>query len=1175
MSEAHVDHEELISRVREELLGPSPAGEKIDCAGRIEFLRAEDSYGPYRQAGEGDEILMRDAPLRRYGVGVLFPVEGRSGGSTGADEADESLDSEPNVDLEALEPSSSFESRENSLEAMRKRTSGTRGEDTVDDFEIGNSNVFQPSSMSVSFLARLPSAATIQVRLDSTHSVRGWPTNGRYQKKEVMVEGKPRAWWLRTAITARFEAEASGVFGKRQLVSLPMVESENLGDLALSVEVFSRPRDDGTNLVTVCLINRSTGDGRDERSLFQSHFSVSMESPTNDSWLVPYPRSQRESQDPEELRQELLYSDVETYAVGHGCAADWASTEDGRPMVLGEPLPVCQTRPMTPDIAGEDGESLAVSMDRLARDPDADVLLPLQRLSASYSTWIAATLGQLEDVPSRYQSAAREHLEECSLWAERLENGIAYLRRVPDALKAFRLTNEAMLLQQARGGLPTRTFEYDETNARVVFSPTYTSTDSSSATLGKGRWRPFQIAFLVAVLESVSDPESEYREDVELVWFPTGGGKTEAYLGLAAYVAFLRRVRDPSDVGVSILMRYTLRLLTAQQFQRAATLICAMEYLRCRAENTQILGDAPFSIGMWLGGQATPNTRADAKADLRKYSRDDFAESKFGLTRCPWCGLKFGRVKLKITRGRRGAAKSSKFKVFGYEREGATLLLRCPDPACDFDKGLPVFVVDEDIYERRPTLVIGTVDKFAMLAWRPAARSLFGIGEDGTREVTPPALIIQDELHLISGPLGSVYGLYEAAIEKLCTDERGPKPLRPKLVCSTATIRRYAEQIRDLYARQRAHLFPAPALDVGDSFFARYAEDGEGRPAIGRTFIGVYAPGLGSMQTVQVRTMSAYLHGRAGLEESRRDPWWTMLCFFNSLRELGTTLSLFQSDIPDYLQALRRRYGDEDGVYIRDCLELTGRIPSHQVPEAIERLEARHGGSKSSAIDACLASNIIEVGIDIDRLNSLVIVGQPKTTAQYIQVSGRVGRRWWETPGLVFTLYGAGKPRDRSHFENFRSYHERVYSEVEPTSVTPFATPVLERALHAAMVAYVRQVGDLRSVASPLPAPNALIQDWGDCLMERADRMDLRPAEIEDLATAHAQRAREWQSWQRESWTASGATDDAPLLSQAGEYLRPDWRSITWPTQMSMRNVDAECEVEITQLYIAEEYEDG
>ena len=304
---------------------------------------------------------------------------------------------------------------------------------------------------------------------------------------------------------------------------------------------------------------------------------------------------------------------------------------------------------------------------------------------------------------------------------------------------------------------------------------------------------------------------------MELIWFPTGGGKTEAYFGLAAFSIFLRRLRDRGDTGVHALMRYTLRLLTAQQFQRASRLICAMDYVR--RQHAEELGEGTISIGIWLGGSTTPNTREEARAVFRSLDRGDGRkQNQFVLDRCPWCGAQMGPVNLG---GGRGRGRRRAFRVIGYAHRGNTVVYCCPDRRCEFHDSMPLYVIDEDIYEICPSLVIGTVDKFAMLAWRPEARSLFGISPGGTRSHSPPGLIIQDELHLISGPLGSMVGLYEPVIEELCTDRRGRHPARPKIISSTATIRSYAEQVRGLYARERASLFPPPGLDADDSFFAR------------------------------------------------------------------------------------------------------------------------------------------------------------------------------------------------------------------------------------------------------------------------------------------------------------------------------------------------------------------
>jgi ATP-dependent helicase YprA (DUF1998 family) len=432
-------------------------------------------------------------------------------------------------------------------------------------------------------------------------------------------------------------------------------------------------------------------------------------------------------------------------------------------------------------------------------------------------------------------------------------------------------------------------------------------------------------------------------------------------------------------------------------------------------------------------------------------------------------------------------------------------------------------------------------------------------------------LIIQDEFHLISGPLGSMVGLYESVIEALCTDQRGPVPIKPKIVSSTATIRRYAEQTAAIYARDAVALFPPPGLDASDSFFSVWARGKNGKLLPGRRYVGVHAPALGSMQSVQVRTAASLLQGAAALPEDERDPWWTSLWFFNSLRELGNSLSLLQADIPDYLVGLRQRDGLADIRFPRAIMELTGRRRNDEIPKAIDQLSASYGSGK--AMDVCLSSNIIEVGVDIDRLSLMTIVGQPKTTAQYIQVSGRIGRRWDERPGLVVTLYGAGKPRDRSHFERFRSYHERLYAQVEPTSVTPFALPAMRRALHAVLIAYVRLTGP--GGLPPWPFPVELAEEAAGILRERATLVE--PEEADVAEDRLAQILSEWQHWQRAEWEADPTSGDPlnGLMRYAGSAAPGDQGATSWEVPTSMRNVDAACRAAITTSYDRDQAAEG
>jgi hypothetical protein len=1155
----HIANRDAVLRALcQELVGPCPLGHEIDCTGPIQLDDPEAAYRPYRQLGSAEEILQRDSPTKRYGVGVLYPME--------APVVPEELEAQlppPEADAASAPPENAPETLSASAvkdcEAIAARAEHRLNDTDTDDFDLSSANAYKPSSMAVSLLVRLPHGAELTVEA----------TGGRYATKPVMLVGRDREWWLRSPVRLVSQFSRAGFPGAGAgYAKAHDAVHHNVDGLDVRIELFARPYQSRPDqfLITVCLVNRQPADGRlDLQSLFQCRIDVRVaDSPAGA--ILPYPTG--EPLDSEERSQELLYRDKLTFAVGHGCAADWKRRDTTHAdSVSAECLPVFETPSTTPDIRTKSGQPLTASVRSLAAiDPATNGYVELEAIIDEYEAWIAEQEARIAGLADRLQETARLHITQCSEAAKRMRDGLALLRADPQVRRAFELANLAMLTQQTRARREARVASFDHQSSTLRFDEPYPALDLQSERARSAHWRAFQIAFILASLRSAADAGDIDRERVELIWFPTGGGKTEAYLGLAAFSIFLRRLRDPQDTGVQTLMRYTLRLLTAQQFQRASRLVCAMEYVR--RQHARQLGDAEITTGIWLGGSTTPNSRADALAVLRSLKKGDGAkENQFVLDRCPWCGAEMGPVNLAGKgRGRRGVP-----RVIGYEQRGNTVVYTCPDGHCDFHQSLPLYVIDEDIYDIRPALVIGTVDKFAMLAWRPQARSLFGIAGDGTRDRSPPGLIIQDELHLISGPLGSMVGLYEPVIEEFCTDRRGPRPAKPKIVSSTATIRSYSDQVRGLYARERTSLFPPPGLDADDSFFARVARRDDGTLERGRIYVGVHAPGLGSLQTVQVRTFAALLQAPQPLPAAESDPWWSLLLFFNSLRELGTTVTLFQSDIPDLLRgALKQRLGVgfQDVRQIRKMLELTGRLPGDEVPKAISALEVPTDSQQGHAVDVCLASNIIEVGVDIDRLSLMAVVGQPKTTSQYIQVTGRVGRKA-DRPGLVVTIYAASKPRDRSHFEKFRSYHERLYAQVEPTSVTPFSRPALDRAVHAVLASYVRQLGDSDQAESPYPFPAALLATAAQLLEQRASSVD--PDELEALRRVIQRRRDEWQRWQRLQWSGALHGEDMPLMRPAGAYVTPDKARVSWATPQSLRNVDAECQVEITQLYMLEE----
>lgn len=1140
----HDSREQVHIELARELVGPAPgrSGRPLDLSRTVSFPSWEEARGVWYEAATGQEILTETVPSRRYGVGVLFP----------AGERVEERAEVPGLDISDEVTVPQIDDPE--IEGKQARIASREEAEQDDDLDLRLANVRLPSTLGLSVKASVPAGSRIVVTAEI----------GRYHPFPVTVADSERRWWVRKPVTicAVFPAESLAVSGKerRRVLPRPRAAVENGDGLEIEVSAFSR-RVRGDHLITITITNRSSGS-KDGASLFQAGFKASAE---GGAAFLPYPdrHGERELME-EEQSTALLYRRHQTFALGHGCAADW---EREPAQSIHEAKAVClpwfEAPSITPDIELPDGGRLSVSMKALADASLQDEAEnQIQRLITGYEDWVVQRRKDQLDLPEVHRAAAGRHMRECERALVRMRRGWELIRGEPQVALAFQLANAAMLVQQARSTVAARETTVDVSNTVHVAGDLPTG----KVPPGRGNWRPFQIAFLLAIAESIADPYSDDRETVELIFFPTGGGKTEAYLAAAAFSLFLRRLREPSDSGTEVVMRYTLRLLTAQQFLRAASLICAMEDIRRKRTD---LGSEPYSIGVWLGGATTPNNHQQAVRSWDQLaSNPATASNDFLLLRCPWCAAKMGppeRQRGSGVRGRKG--RKTPRIIPGYRRHRDRVTLHCPDDRCKFHDGLPTLVVDEDIYESSPSVIIGTVDKFAMMAWRPESRAIFGLDESGYRRVSPPGLIIQDEFHLISGPLGSMIGLYEGVFEALCTDHRASRPVKPKIVSSTATIRRYQEQVAAVYSRGDVALFPPPGLEVSDSFFAVWARDPDGQLLPGRRYIGVHAPALGSMQSVQVRVASALLQAPTTLEEEQRDPWWTSLWFFNSLRELGNSLSLLQADIPDYLVGMRRRDGLKENRFPRNIMELTSRRRNDEIPQAIDELSATYGRDEFP-VDICLASNIIEVGVDIDRLSLMAIVGQPKTTAQYIQVSGRIGRRWAERPGLVVSLYGAAKPRDRSHYERFRTYHERLYAQVEPTSVTPFALPVMKRALHAALISYIRLVGP--SDLLPWPFPAGFAGEAAEIMLARARNVD--PAEAAKAQEIVNERLGQWERWDRSQWDANARSGDPNnplngLMRFAGAPAPGQLGATSWEVPTSMRNVDAECRAAITRSY--------
>lgn len=1205
----------MLDALRSEVVGPCAIGTPIEISpGQQVSVPAEGAWSPKKQAN-GEEILWQDPPLKRYGAGILFPQESTIERELAAD-----TEAIPDRELapEADRPLTGEDERGlASLEKLRNKTAGFKEGD--DDDATTGSNLPQPSSVGLTFLfdGKLESDGLLVELVDIRRKSRDSSNNecvfpAVYKPASLMQASAgsggvhERKVWLRVPLRAPDGRPIGITLSGKQLCGDQRQPARpvptDLAALELKVLVRADRESPGRRLITVTLVNREKFRAKDNDSLalFQAGFRV--RSLSGASCIRPYPRlsvlagkgRRPQSRYDDDAVNELLYRSSHTFATGHGCAADWSEVSDGGvSSVWTSSVPAWEIPSTSPDFR-IGGVPVRISMRLLAGlDAEDDGARDVEALIGAYRTWVQELERRVSDEPTlrgEYQDTACGVAKRARECLGRIEEGWRWLNgpepQQATAREAFRLANHAMLLSQLHAAVKPRKASVER--GRLQFDPPFPNIEERVPNERVGYWRPFQIAFLLMSIRGMCLPGDPERKIVDLIWFPTGGGKTEAYLGLTAFTLLWARLSGQRRTGADVIMRYTLRLLTAQQYQRASTLFCSLEHLRARVSDER-LGQKTFRIGLWVGGTTTPNTRKDAISALKKLEDSEDAENPFILRRCPWCGAEFGLV---------GARRDR--QMLGYYRESLngsenTVVLRCPDTSCDFGPPvpdykppLPVLLVDEDIYDEPPAMVIGTVDKFALLTWKPEARSIFGIGDDGWHAdgCEPPALILQDELHLISGPLGSMVGAYEGLIEALCRVHdfrRVPDPESwPKIVASTATISRAYEQVHALYAREEVALFPPPGLEASDSFFARYEQREDGSLASGRLYVGIFAPGHGSLQTTQARVFSALMQEPAllGEDPSTRDPWWTLLCFFNSLRELGSAGTLFLSDVADYLKVVALRLGvaPEKRRMPYRIEELTSRIPSGDIPEVLQRLErSLQAGPRGDAevFDACLASNIIEVGVDVQRLALMCLVGQPKTMSQYIQVSSRVGRSR-ECPGMAVVLYGTSKPRDRSHYERFRSDHERLYAAVEPTSVTPFSIPAVERALHGVLVAAVRQMGARATAACEArPIPFSLGNDGARLrafvealIVGRAEQVlgSASPKELEFVKDTLAQRLDDWavrspplygQIW--------GTPLDIPLIFPAGMTPPPAWKGRGWPTMTSMREVDATCEASVTQ----------
>ena len=881
------------------------------------------------------------------------------------------------------------------------------------------------------------------------------------------------------------------VFGDKDYIS----ESQIKGHELVEITALRRKMDNGMTSLTIMVVNAQTGRPQSNNCIFQPELIV--DSDDNEFSFVKYSGATDFALlDEEEQSLELQYRNKYVYGTGLGTAVDWKINENGEGVIRNDFFPEFEVPSMDfelPKSCGVSGKTLSMKYLSDLDETEKNVKIRnLESLVNAYSVWIDELVVRSHLLEPRFAKAADRNLKGCRDACERMKNGIRILEKDDMAWDAFQLANRAMFMQRVQLAIQKEypaSFPDEKALSDVLKNIDYGTADEIFKKDWYA-WRPFQLAFMLLDVASVTDDNSADRSMVDLIWFPTGGGKTEAYLGLTAMTIFYRRFRYPAESGgTTVIMRYTLRLLAAQQFTRASTLICACEFIRkdCDSKKPQYkcytLGKTPITIGLWIGGEHTPNTNAKAKNNLEKmrtamsynpeYAKNTY--NKFQVLKCPWCGTR-------MTPERKGK------QNFGYKMHGGNhFALYCTRQACPFGNRLPIQVVDEELYMEPPTLLFGTVDKFAMLPWNEQIGNFFALNSANRA----PELIIQDELHLISGPLGTMVGLYESAVDALCRR----KGNLTKIVASTATIRRAVEQCAALYDRDVSQ-FPHPALDAEDSFFAREKEINYGKENFGRKYVGLMPSGK-TKAMMEIRTMAAMLQKAKDMDASDevRDKLWTLTAYYNSLKDLGKAATMVDDDVKDFMKRMCYRLKSNAEVRkIGTADELTSRVSTTQLNQTLDKLEKNEYSTENMKkhlppypCNVLLATNMISVGIDVARLNVMLLVGQPKLTSEYIQASSRVGR---EFPGVAFTMYDGGKSRDRSHYEQFRPYHESFYRHVEPTGATPFSVPARKRALHAVLIAYIRlSVGELSGENDAIKFRREnyrrVIEDIGEYMIKR------------------------------------------------------------------------------------------
>lgn len=1145
-----------------------------DARDQIVNWLSRSLVGPW---GGPDEVIEGN-PRNAYSVGTLAPVRLDPDNPANVDDREQAETITPAVDAAGVPVA----------EGETDVDSGEDDEDTED--RAPSSASIAPSSMGLRFRVRAGTNLNVRCR---------WGSYVRNGETEPDEKGRTFTTYRRTphdvVVSLTSHDLVAAIEHERVLPVQPEVQ----------VDVQAYREADESLLVEAALRNTRTTTGAMPPSEWMFQTQLVITAADGSDAFLPIHDPVRDTDDfaalaeefPEEAALELRYRDRLEFAVGRTCSAVWSvdaveADDLDHPLIWLEGLALDHGRrtartvatnwlPVaeTPQTTAGRVDGLQTWMRALARLEAHDVQAALSPLADGYAAWLAGQRETARGLPGHLQQTAEDGVDLAGLVVGRLRDGIELLAHDEAAIKAFRFMNRVMADQRVHTEIVRRRADDSSlsyADAAAAVEPDPAAPDYAERSQSVASWRPFQLGFILMQLPQLVDPTRAERSDehtaqVELLFFPTGGGKTEAYLGLAAYTFAIRRLQGvvPADGeeldgrdGVAVLMRYTLRLLTTQQFQRATAMVCAAEL--ARRDDPEVWGEIPFRIGLWVGSSVTPKRYTEAEKEIEKVRSDGWGQATvLQFQACPWCGAPIDAT-----------------HDVEADSDRRRILVHCgamPDE-CPFaahgrvSEGLPVLTTDEEIYRLVPTFLLATVDKFARLAREGAAASLFGqVAEycprhgyrhpDDARDVCggsthhkathdgrlpavdvrrtihrlrPPDLIIQDELHLITGALGTAVGLFETGIDVLCTwPTTGGATVRPLIVASTATVRNVGEQVRGLYGRD-VGVFPPQVLDAADTWFSHELAISSEHP--GRRYVGLCMHAV-RLTLAEIRASELLLLAgqtlldRHGPDEADAvDPYLTLVDYFSSTRELAGMRRYLDDDIWTRISNPKPRGRYEPRARGRGLKlgELTSRIPSQKIGQTLAALAVpfdwqwdsgpgwehqkqlaearadRNSRRKRSrreaevpsrdvprAFDVVLATSMLQVGVDVGRLGLMMVVGQPKNTAEYIQATSRVGRTSGK-PGLVVTLANPSRPRDQAHFEQFEHYHRTFYRQVEALSVTPLSESSLERGLTATLVSVAR-VAQVRETEGLSPNPGARrIRRWTDFVQEVIDRIVVR-----------------------------------------------------------------------------------